>query len=201
MYVLVKLTFHSNSAVPEANGGSMPKTAKTPNGSAKKRKRSKRDQQVAVDNEFRNPDLDMSTSPEASKSSARKKRQSNGTEAGSSGSSTEKSKTAKAGTIPSPVKSKKTAVPRESSPPPKLAKNKACIRCREKKIKCNEAKPACNQCKRGLWTCQYEVVGPKQRSKNGCINCKQRKRKCTEEKPYCAYCLKVDDDCEYADYS
>lgn len=51
-----------------------------------------------------------------------------------------------------------------------------------------------------LWTCQYEIVGPKQRSKNGCINCKQRRRKCTEEKPYCAYCLKVDDDCEYADY-
>jgi hypothetical protein len=150
MYVLVKLTFHSNSAVPEANGGSMPKTAKTPNGSAKKRKRSKRDQQVAADNEFRNPDLDMSTSPETSKSSARKKRQSNGTEAGSPGSSTKKSKSAKAGTILSPVKSKKTAVPRESSPPPKLAKNKACIRCREKKIKCDEAKPACNQCKRGL---------------------------------------------------
>ena len=182
------LTFHSDSAVPEVNGGATPKVAKTPNGSAMKRKRSKKDHNIAVDDEFDNPDLDMSTSPEAPKSSTREKRKSNGTEAGSSKSS-KKSKTAKAGTIPSPVKSKKKATPREPSPPPKLAKNMACIRCREKKIKCNEAKPQCNQCKRGLWTCQYEIVGPKQRS-----------RKCTEEKPYCAYRLKVDDECGYADY-
>ena len=112
------LTFHSDSAVPEANVGATPKVVKSPNGSAKKRKHSREDHHIAVDDEFRNPDLDMSTSPEAPKS--RKKRKSNGTEAGPSKSS-KKSKIARAGTIASPVKSKKKAVPREPSPPPKLA--------------------------------------------------------------------------------
>ncbi|KAF3033994.1 hypothetical protein E8E12_005744 [Didymella heteroderae] len=189
------------SAVPEANGLATPKVAKTLNGSAKKRKPSKKDHLIAIDNEFHNPDLNMSTSPEAPKSSASKKRKSNGTEPGPSKSSTKKGETAKASTVSTPVKSQEKAVPKQPSPPPRLARNKACIRCREKKIKCNEAKPACNQCKRGLWTCQYAVVGPKPRAKNGCINCKQRRRKCTEERPLCAYCLKVDDDCEYTEYA
>ncbi|KAJ4369403.1 hypothetical protein N0V86_009235 [Didymella sp. IMI 355093] len=200
----VSLTFHSDCAAPEANGAVTPKVAKTPNGPVKKRKRSKKDHHVMADDGFHDLDLDMSMSPEAPKSSAKKKRKSNGTAAsvaGSSKSSAKRGKMSIAGVVSSPVKSKKKAAPREPSLPPRLAKNKACIRCREKKIKCNEAKPACNQCKRGLWACQYDVVGSKQRSKNGCINCKQRRRKCTEEKPYCAYCLKLDDDCEYANYS
>ncbi|KAF1927347.1 uncharacterized protein M421DRAFT_101765 [Didymella exigua CBS 183.55] len=180
----IPLTSHSVSAVPQANGGATPKAAKAPNGSVKKRKRSKKDPDVGINDELHDPDLDMSTSPDASKSSAKKKRKSKDTATFAAGSS----------------KPKKSAA-REPSPPLSLAKNKACIRCREEKIKCDEAKPVCNQCKRGLWTCQYEVAGTKQRSKNGCVSCKQRRRKCTEEKPYCAYCLKKNDNCEYADYS
>ncbi|KAJ4395762.1 hypothetical protein N0V91_010613 [Didymella pomorum] len=88
-----------DSAVPEANGGATPKAGKTPHGSIKKRKRSKEDHDSAVDNEFHNPDLDTSISPEAPKSSARKQRKSNGTEAGPSKSSSKKGKTAKAGSL------------------------------------------------------------------------------------------------------
>ncbi|KAL1603193.1 hypothetical protein SLS59_004288 [Nothophoma quercina] len=187
----------SNSADPEANGRTQ--VAKTPNGSTKKRKRIKKDHHAAAVNDFHAPDLDMSTSPEAPKSSAKKKRKKDSTVG--TKSSAKKSEISKVATASSPVKSMKKAAVRAPSPPPRLAKNKACIRCREKKIKCNEAKPACNQCKRGLWTCQYETVGTKQRSKNGCLNCKQRKRKCTEEQPSCAHCLKIDDDCEYAEHS
>jgi hypothetical protein len=46
--------------------------------------------------------------------------------------------------------SKKKAAARAPSPSPRLAENKACIRCREKKIGCNEAKPICSQCE-GRW--------------------------------------------------
>lgn len=99
MSVSVSLTSPSDSAVPEANGGATPKAGKTPDGSIKKRKRSKEDHDSAVDNEFHNPDLDTSISPEAPKSSARKQRKSNGTEAGPSKSSSKKGKTAKAGSL------------------------------------------------------------------------------------------------------
>ncbi|KAF2629373.1 hypothetical protein BU25DRAFT_420226 [Macroventuria anomochaeta] len=124
---------------------------RTSNGTVKMRKRSKKDHHVLVDNEFHNPDLDMSTSPEAPKSSV-KKHKKNGTVASAASatkSSAKKSKDPKAATASSPVESRKKAAPGEPSPPPRLAKNKACILCREKKIKCNEAKPTRNQCKRG----------------------------------------------------
>ncbi|KAH8704645.1 hypothetical protein GQ44DRAFT_753087 [Phaeosphaeriaceae sp. PMI808] len=52
-----------------------------------------------------------------------------------------------------------------------------------------------------LWTCHFEPQPTKKRSKNGCINCKTRRRKCTEEQPSCAHCLRIDDDCQYLDYS
>ncbi|XPS80287.1 hypothetical protein M3J09_012245 [Ascochyta lentis] len=194
----------SNSGAPETNKGSAPRVAKASNGTAQKRKRNKKDHHVAVDNDFGNPDHDMSTSPESPQSSVKKKRKKSGTATSPEASakfSAKKGRKTKPTAASSAPKSQKKVAAGEPSPTPRLARNKACIRCREKKIKCNEAKPSCNQCKRGLWTCQYEVIGPKQRSKNGCVNCKQRKRKCTEEKPSCAYCLKVDDDCEYADYS
>ncbi|KAJ4310657.1 hypothetical protein N0V94_008330 [Neodidymelliopsis sp. IMI 364377] len=192
-------------SAPQTDSELASQTVKTTDGAAKgKRKRSKKDQGVAANGELHDPDLDMSTSPEAPKTSAKKKQKKSGTTAAperNTGPSAKKSKKSKA-TATSPVKARKKASAEGPSPPLRLAKNKACIRCREKKIKCNEAKPSCNQCKRGLWTCHYETViaEPTKRSRNGCINCKQRRRKCTEEKPYCAYCLKVDDDCEYAEY-
>ena len=55
----------------------------------------------------------------------------------------------------------------------RLAKPKACVRCREKKIKCNEAKPACNQCQQGRLDCQYRVAEIQKRAKNG-VHCKHR---------------------------
>ncbi|KAF1357673.1 hypothetical protein EJ07DRAFT_127733 [Lizonia empirigonia] len=195
---------NSDRGGPAANGVSTSQAAKTLNGATQKRKRKKKDHHVTVDSGFDDPDLHMSTSPEASKSSIKKKRKKNGTVASpevSTKPSAKKNNKTKATAASSPVKSRKQALARAPSPPPRLAKNQACIRCREKKIKCNEATPACNQCKRGLWTCEYAVVGPKQRSKTGCLNCKQRRRKCTEEKPSCAHCLKIDQDCDYAEYS
>ncbi|KZM23885.1 uncharacterized protein EKO05_0011466 [Ascochyta rabiei] len=193
----------SNSGAPETQKGSAPRTTKTSNGTAQTRKRNKKDHPVAVD-DFHNPDLDMSTSPGAPKSAVKKKRKKNETVTSpdvNKKSSAKESTKCKATAAPSAAKSREKATTSEPSAAPRLAKSKACIRCREKKIKCNEAKSSCDQCKRGLWTCQYEVVGLKQRSKNGCLNCKQRRRKCTEEKPSCAYCLKVDDDCKYTEYS
>ncbi|KAF2126251.1 hypothetical protein P153DRAFT_359900 [Dothidotthia symphoricarpi CBS 119687] len=156
----------------------------------RKRKRSRKDE-VEVE-EY--PDLDMSTSPEASKTPAKKR----GNKAASLASTQKPIKKGKKAATPTKPKQKVT-VP-DPTPPPKPAKGKTCVRCREKKIKCNEAKPTCNQCKRGLWACQYDIAGSKKRSKNGCVNCKQRKRKCTEEQPSCAYCLKVDDDCAYDNF-
>lgn len=174
--------------------------AKATNGTKeRKRKRSKTDD-VAVEDDYKDPDLDMSTSPEAPKTSAKKERKKNAASASPESrrkSSTKKSKKGKEPASPSAARKKGQV--REPTSPPKPVKGKACIRCREKKIKCNEAKPSCNQCRRGLWTCQYEVTGSKKRSKNGCVNCKLRKRKCTEERPSCAHCLRLDDDCEYVD--
>lgn len=123
---------------------------KTPNGTTKKKKkRSAKDPSVAVDDAFHDPNLDMSTPPEAPRSSVKRKHKSNGT-----GASTESSKKSKGKKtqIPKPAKalSKKVCAFEQPSPPPRLGKNKACIRCREKKIKCNEAKPTCNQCHKSL---------------------------------------------------
>jgi hypothetical protein len=157
--------------------------------------------QVPVENDYKDPDLDMSTSPETPKPlTTKKKCKKSATETSPETvhkPSFKKGKKVKA--PPSPSASRKNAQIPEPELSPKPVKGKACIRCREKKIKCNEAKPTCNQCRRGLWTCQYELPVAKKRSKNGCINCKNRKRKCTEERPACAYCLRIDDDCEYAD--
>lgn len=111
--------------------GAALKAIKSPSGSATNRKRSKKDHHIAVGAEIHNPALDMSTSPEAPKSSAKKKRKNSGFEAGPSKSSTKRSKTAKAGAVSSPVKSKKKVAPQDPSPPPKLAKNKGCVRCCE----------------------------------------------------------------------
>ncbi|KAF1831230.1 hypothetical protein BDW02DRAFT_572220 [Decorospora gaudefroyi] len=167
----------------------------------RKRQRNKKDE-IVVENEFKVPDLDMSTSLEAPKSSVKKKRKKNGPAAPlESNQKTSAKKSSKSKQLASPTKSRKKALISEPSTPPRSVEARACIRCREKKIKCNEAKPACNQCQRGLWTCQYEVAGDKKRSKTGCLNCKQRRRKCTEERPSCAHCVRLDDVCEYADYS
>ncbi|KAI4956236.1 hypothetical protein J4E91_000447 [Alternaria rosae] len=176
-------------------------TATTEEKNPRKRKRCKKDV-VEAKNDFRDPDMDMSTSPEATQSSTQKKCNEKGAVASPRTvrkPSTKKSKNTKSPA--SPTKSRKKAPVSEPSPPPVPARGKACIRCRGEKIKCNEAKPTCNQCRRGLWTCQYEVSNNKKRSKNGCLNCKQRRRKYTEERPSCAYCLRLDDDCEFADYS
>lgn len=192
----------------EANDDRTSRTMRTPKGTSKKRKQGKEDHPIAVDNEYHDPNHDMSNSPEGRKSSAKKRRsKSNGIVGATERTKKVATKKAKISTTTTAASSaskvQKQAMVGESSPSPRLARNKACIRCREKKIKCNEAKPNCNQCKRGLWTCQYQAEeGPKKhRSANGCMNCKQRRRKCTEEKPFCAYCLKMDDDCRYAEYS
>ncbi|KAF1917395.1 hypothetical protein BDU57DRAFT_446485 [Ampelomyces quisqualis] len=198
---------HSTAAVDESNLPALAVgTAPTPqlpeskagNGvKERKRKRSKKDH-VHVENDFRDPNLDMSTSPETSKPSAKNKHKKNVTSASPDSGRKTSMKKSKKGT--GSAVQKKARV-REHSPPPVSIKGRACIRCREKKIKCNEARPTCNQCCRGLWTCQYELPGARKRSKTGCVNCKSRKRKCTEERPSCAYCLRLNDDCQYADYS
>ncbi|KAF1847526.1 uncharacterized protein K460DRAFT_281039 [Cucurbitaria berberidis CBS 394.84] len=169
------------------------------NGTKKRKRKTKKDEvevQVQVD-ASRDHYLDMSTSPEAPRSSTRKKRTK---ETGSGSPKSNQKSTAKKGKkAKEPLSPSKSFKVNKPSPPPKPIKGRACIRCREKGIKCNESKPTCNQCQRGLWTCQYDVPGGSKRSKNGCLNCKQRKRKCTEERPSCAHCLRLGDDCEYAD--
>jgi hypothetical protein len=172
---------------------------KSANGTKERKSRAKKKASVDVSNEYHEPDMDMSTSPEAPNTKKKRRKNASLTSPDTSQkSATKKTKTGKE--ITSPSARKKTQI-RDTSPPPVTVKGKACIRCREKKIKCNEAKPTCNQCQRGLWTCQYELPGVKKRSKNGCVNYKDRKRKCTEERPSCAHCLRLDDGCEYVDYS
>ncbi|KAI8942181.1 hypothetical protein NX059_000268 [Plenodomus lindquistii] len=177
---------------PANNASNQPTAPNATNGTKKRKRKSMQEEPIALGSGYHDPDMDMSTSPEAPRSTKKSQRKS---DASASGNTTRKTSTKKGRTQ---AASRKKAVQREPSPPPKLPRNRACIRCREKKIKCNEAKPACNQCQRGLWTCHYEAVGNPKPSKNGCINCKQRRRKCTEEKPFCSYCIRVDDDCEYA---
>ncbi|CAO2651518.1 Nn.00g040880.m01.CDS01 [Neocucurbitaria sp. VM-36] len=98
----------------------------------KKRKRSKKEQ-VQVTHRFRDPDLDMSTSPEASKSKTKKRRKKDGPLVSPESSrkpSEKKGKKAKEPQSPS-----KARTVQEPSPPLKLVKGKACIRCRSKEIK------------------------------------------------------------------
>jgi hypothetical protein len=123
----------------------------------------------------------MSTLPEALKTKSKRKMNAsvNSPDTGCK-SAAKKTKTDEE--TSSPSARKKTQI-RDPSPPPVPVKGRACIRCREKKVKCNEARPTCHRCQRGLWTCQYELLGAKKRSKNGCVNCKTRRRKCTEERP------------------
>ena len=164
----------------------------------RKTKRSKKDR-VPIEDGYVDPDLDMSTSPEAPKSANTQKRKKSAAEtAQESIRKPPFKKGKKAKEPPSPSVSRKKTQITQPPPTPKPVKVKACLRCREKKIKCNEAKPTCNQCRRDLWTCQYELPATTKRSKTGCINCKNRKRKCTEDRPSCAYCLRIDDDCTYA---
>ncbi|CBX97436.1 hypothetical protein LEMA_P105670.1 [Plenodomus lingam JN3] len=191
-------------AVPTTNGANHqpPAADATTNGSKKRKRTNKQKEPVAVMDEYHEPDMNMSTSREAPQSSIKSSRKKNGVSAPTdSPRKTSSKKGSRPKEVVSPSTSRKRAAQTASVPPARLSRNKACLRCREKKIKCNEATPSCNQCQRGLWTCQYMAVGNSKRSKNGCINCKQRGRKCTEEKPSCAYCLRIDDDCAYAEYS
>ncbi|KAF2448675.1 hypothetical protein P171DRAFT_217712 [Karstenula rhodostoma CBS 690.94] len=183
----------------------IPRIATTTNGTStsakpRKRKKSQNDHHVEADSAFQDADLNMSTSPEASKVSSKKKRKKDAARSEVSGSATREKSKSKQAKSPS-RKARQKAPPRDPTPEPVQPVKGKCLRCREKGIKCNEARPTCNQCLRGLWTCQYEAHGPSKRSKNGCLNCRLRKRKCTEERPSCAYCLKVDDDCMYGEYA
>lgn len=203
IWVLIAVHADSSSSLSQLAGEIDPiPRAKTANGTKEKQRKDKKKDQVDIENDYQHVDLNMSTSPEAPKTLAKKKRKNNAPlpspPDASRRSATKKTKTSKDTLSPS-VQNK--AQIRDTSPPLVPVKGKACIRCREKKIKCNQAKPTCNQCRRGLWTCQYELPGIKKRSKNGCVKCKTRRRKCTEERPSCAHCLRLDDDCEYADYS
>jgi hypothetical protein len=175
--------------------------AKSANGTTERTRKEKKKPQLDPKNDYHDVDLNMSTSPEAPKTSAEKKRKKD-TSLTSLVSSrklvTKKTKTSKETVSPS---ARKTAPIRDPSQTPMPMKDRACNQCQTKKIKCNKDKPTCNQCQRGLWICQYELAGAKKRSKNGCVNCKTRRRKCTEERPFCAHCLRIDEDCEYADYS
>lgn len=93
-----------------------------------KRKRSKKEQ-VNVNDEFRDPDLNMSTSPEAPRSSTKKKRKKNSPISSESSRKPPKIKGKKAQEPQSPSKSRKA---KESPLPPGSIIGKACIRCREK---------------------------------------------------------------------
>jgi hypothetical protein len=170
---LTKLPRNLPSLSTEVGSTLHTSTAKGPNqNKERKRKRSQKDHMTTED-DYPDPDLDLSTSPEPSRASAEKKRKRVTTPIlPDSNRKTSSKKGKKSKEPPSPTKARKKTQITDPSLPLKSIKNKACIRCRSKKIKCNETKPTCNQCRRGLWTCQYEVPGPKKRSKNGCINCK-----------------------------
>lgn len=170
----------------------------TPYGTKPRKRKRDNNTHFAIEGDLDGPDLDMSISPEATKTLAKKRRRNGAASPDTSRtSSTKKVKEVKQ--PQSPTKARKGAIVGEDTPPLVQPAKGKCLRCREKAIKCNEAKPTCNQCRRDLWTCQYEQPGIKKRSKNGCLNCKTRRRKCTEERPSCAYCLKTNHGCEYAD--
>lgn len=169
----------------------------TPAGAKQKTPRKRKsDHRAEANPALHDPDLDMSTSPEASTKQKRRKKLSQPESRSSAIKPKSKTKQSK-----SPSKTRQKVPTRDMTPEPVQPVRGKCLRCREKGIKCNEGKPSCNQCLRGLWTCQYETPGPKKRSENGCLNCRSRKRKCTEERPSCTYCLKVDDDCVYGEYA
>jgi hypothetical protein len=194
---------HANtlSSLPPITTGSDTTThkssAKGANGTKERKSRGKKKSQIDMANAYY--DMDMSTSTGAPKTkSKRKMNASSNSPDTSRKSAAKKTKTGKE--TSSPSAQKKTQIGDLSLPPVPM-KGRACIRCREKKIKCNEARPTCHQCQRGLWTCQYELLGMMKRSKNGCVNCKTRRRKCTEERPSCAHCLRLNDDCKYVGHS
>ncbi|KAH7408489.1 hypothetical protein DE146DRAFT_376046 [Phaeosphaeria sp. MPI-PUGE-AT-0046c] len=166
---------------------------------ARKRKGAQKDN-IDIENDYGEPDFDTFAPPASTQVSAKKKRSKKATPEFPSTNRTLNPKTTeKTKQQASPSAIRKSQTPKATTPPQPI-RDRACLRCREKKIKCDRAKPTCNQCRRGLWTCQYDVPGVRKRSRNGCINCKARKRKCTEEQPACAHCLRLDDDCEYAEY-
>lgn len=172
------------------------------NGTSKerRRKKSKNDHHVEADSAFQELDLNMSTSPEASKPSKKGKRKEISPQGEAGSPSTIKKGKSKQPISPSKARQRAKTKDPAAEPLPVGGK---CARCREKGIECNEAKPHCNQCLFGLWTCQYltETPRPIKRSKNGCLNCRRRRRKCTEEKPSCAHCLRVVDGCVYGEYA
>ncbi|PVI06314.1 hypothetical protein DM02DRAFT_623233 [Periconia macrospinosa] len=189
---LPALQSSTGNALQDASGSSSNKTKKP----KIKRTRNKKDQfegDSELDGFTTDPSAALAAPAAPTKKKRKKEANSTTTTKKSAGKSTKKGKQSSS---PSTTRRKRQA--REPTPPPPAPVLKGkCLRCKEKGIKCNEAKPTCNQCLRGLWTCQYEVPGPKKRSRNGCINCKSRRRKCTEERPSCAYCLRIDEDCEY----
>ncbi|EUC36366.1 hypothetical protein COCCADRAFT_88301 [Bipolaris zeicola 26-R-13] len=167
-----------------------------------RKKRRSKEAEAGVENEHRNTDPGISTSPVYPRPSAKKRKREGAAVSSKPIPTTSPKQSTKANPLTPSARPRKKVAVSEQSRPPLPAPDKACIRCREKKIKCDKAQPACDQCRRGLWTCQYGVLAPKkQRSKNGCLPCKERRRKCTEEKPSCAYCLRTDSDCQYAAYS
>jgi hypothetical protein len=147
----------------------IPHTSRT---KQRKRKHQKSDQHD-VENNYQGSDIDLAASPEAPKILAKKKRK-GPTKAASRDLVLEMGTTKgqKAKEPSSPSATPKRAQIKDSSPPSRLGKNQACLRCKEKKIKCNQAKPACNQCLRGLWMCQYQQPPVKKtRSINGRVTC------------------------------
>ncbi|EUC48153.1 hypothetical protein COCMIDRAFT_88243 [Bipolaris oryzae ATCC 44560] len=167
----------------------------------RKKKRNK-EAEAGVENEHRNTDPGIPTSPVYPRPSAKKRKKEGAAVLSKPILTTSLKQSKKAKSLASSARPRKNVALSEESRSPLPVSDKACIRCREKKIKCDKAQPACDQCRRGLWACQYGVLAPKkQRSKSGCLPCKERRRKCTEEKPACAYCLRTDSDCEYAAYS
>ncbi|KAF2995592.1 hypothetical protein E8E13_004827 [Curvularia kusanoi] len=84
---------NGNTDIVDSEANAEPSVSmKTPNGSTKKRRRTTKDRHTSVDEAFHDPDLDMSTSPEAPKSSARRKRKSNGADASAEASKKSKAK-------------------------------------------------------------------------------------------------------------
>ncbi|EMD63767.1 hypothetical protein COCSADRAFT_144149 [Bipolaris sorokiniana ND90Pr] len=167
-----------------------------------RKKRRSKEAEAGVDNEHRNTDPGISTSPVYPRPSAKKRKKEGAVVLSKPIPTTSPKQSKKTKSLTSSARPRKNVAVSEESRPTFPVPDKACIRCREKKIKCDKAQPACDQCRRGLWTCQYSVLAPKkQRSKNGCLPCKKRRRKCTEEKPSCVYCLRTDSDCDYAAYS
>ncbi|EMD92963.1 hypothetical protein COCC4DRAFT_139119 [Bipolaris maydis ATCC 48331] len=189
----------SDSPLAPAVGHNVAPPAGSAHEKPPRKKRRGKEAEAGVENEHRNTEPGISTSPIYPRPSA-KKRKKEGAVVLTKPTSPKQSKKAKS--LTAPVRPRKNIAVNEESRPPLPVPDKACIRCHEKKIKCDKAQPACDQCRRGLWTCQYGVLAPKkQRTKNGCLPCKERRRKCTEENPSCAYCLRTDSHCEYAAYS